>query len=78
MNNEKKDAFAAYHIKQSLGLACTGLALGLIGMISRFGMDNKCRWHIRIALYVGYWPYERFQWQRKPCSLLGGKIFGMV
>lgn len=37
MNNEKKDAFATYHIKQSLGLALTGLALGIIGMIPILG-----------------------------------------
>lgn len=37
MNNDKKDSFAAYHIKQSLGLAATGLALGLIGMIPILG-----------------------------------------
>ncbi len=37
MNNEKKDPFAAYHIKQSLGLALTGLALGIIGMIPILG-----------------------------------------
>ena len=30
MNNDKKDAFATYHIKQSLGLAATGLALALL------------------------------------------------
>ncbi len=37
MNKEKKDPFAAYHIKQSLGLTLTGLALGLIGMIPILG-----------------------------------------
>lgn len=37
MNKDKEDAFAAYHIKQSLGLAVTGLALGLIGMIPILG-----------------------------------------
>jgi len=37
MNNDKKDAFAAYHIKQSLGLAATGLALGIIGMVPFLG-----------------------------------------
>ena len=37
MNNEKKNAFAAYHIKQSLGLCLTGLALGVIGMIPILG-----------------------------------------
>mgnify|MGYP003634795031 CR=1 FL=1 len=37
MNNDKKDVFAAYHIKQALGLALTGLALGVIGMIPILG-----------------------------------------
>lgn len=37
MNNEKKDAFASYHIKQSVGLAVTGLVLGIIGMIPIIG-----------------------------------------
>ncbi|MFH4965933.1 hypothetical protein V8G69_13105 [Gaetbulibacter sp. M235] len=37
MNNEKKEPFASYHIKQSFGLALTGLALGAIGMIPILG-----------------------------------------
>lgn len=37
MNNDKKDAFALYHIKQSTGLALTALALGMIGMIPILG-----------------------------------------
>jgi len=37
MNNDKKDAFAAYHIKQSIGLSATGLALGIVGMIPILG-----------------------------------------
>lgn len=37
MNNDKKDPFAAYHIKQSLGLALIGLALAAIGMIPILG-----------------------------------------
>lgn len=37
MNNDKEDSFATYHIKQSLGLALTGLALGIIGMIPLLG-----------------------------------------
>jgi uncharacterized membrane protein len=37
MNNDKKDAFASYHIKQSTGLALTGLALGVVGMIPILG-----------------------------------------
>jgi|SRR5690606_1928955 len=37
MNNDKKNEFARFHIKQSLGLALTGLALGIIGMIPILG-----------------------------------------
>ena len=37
MNNERKEPFASFHIKQSLGLALTGLALGVIGIIPILG-----------------------------------------
>ncbi|WP_339918254.1 hypothetical protein [Yeosuana marina] len=37
MNNDKKNAFASYHIRQSLGLGLTGLALGVIGMVPILG-----------------------------------------
>ncbi|WP_111309959.1 DUF4870 domain-containing protein [Confluentibacter sediminis] len=37
MNNDKKNTFASYHIKQSLGLALTGLSLGIIGMVPILG-----------------------------------------
>ncbi len=36
-NNEKKNAFAFFHIRQSVGLALTGLALGVIGMVPILG-----------------------------------------
>ncbi len=37
MNNEKKNAFASYHIRQSLGLALTAVALSMIGIIPILG-----------------------------------------
>lgn len=37
MNNEKKNDFANYHIRQSLGLALTALALSLINIIPVLG-----------------------------------------
>lgn len=37
MNSDKKDPFATYHIRQSLGLALTGLAIGVVGMIPILG-----------------------------------------
>ncbi|MGB5943037.1 MAG: hypothetical protein WBG71_09160 [Leeuwenhoekiella sp.] len=33
MNSDKKNAFASFHIRQSVGLVITGIALGLIGII---------------------------------------------
>lgn len=37
MNSDKKETFPTYHIKQSLGLGLTGLALGVVGMIPILG-----------------------------------------
>lgn len=37
MNNDKKEPFASYHIRQSLGLMITGLALSLINIIPVLG-----------------------------------------
>ena len=37
MNNEKKDLFSTYHIRQSLGLVLTSIALSLINVIPVLG-----------------------------------------
>ncbi|MGV7106632.1 DUF4870 domain-containing protein [Flavobacterium sp. U410] len=37
MNSDKKYEFSNFHIKQSLGIAVTGFALGLIGIIPVLG-----------------------------------------
>lgn len=37
MNNNKKDEFASYHIKQSLGIALTAFAFSAIGIIPILG-----------------------------------------
>ena len=37
MNNEKKFQFASYHMRQSLGLVVTSLALWIIGIIPFLG-----------------------------------------
>lgn len=53
MNNEKKEAFATYHIKQSLGLALTGLALGAIGIIPILGwIINILGFFVLIYMWV--------------------------
>jgi len=48
MNNEKKDAFAAYHI--NIWAWLVQVLHWVIGMIP-FWMDNKCVWHIEVLLY---------------------------
>jgi len=74
MNNDKKDAFAAYHIKQSLGLACTGLALGAIGMIPILG------WIINIlGIFVLLYMWvmglmNAFNGKESPVPFLGDKF----
>ncbi|HET8809471.1 MAG TPA: hypothetical protein VFM65_04315 [Flavobacteriaceae bacterium] len=37
MNSEKKQAFGAYHIKQSLGICVCGFALFIIGLVPVLG-----------------------------------------
>lgn len=37
MNNEKKNAFAQYHIRQALGLGLTGFSFGIISWIPFIG-----------------------------------------
>lgn len=37
MNNEKKNTFASYHIRQSLGLTIAAIALSVIGIIPILG-----------------------------------------
>src|SRR5699024_11362157 len=37
MNQDKKGVFSTYHIKQSLGIALTGIALGIVGMVPILG-----------------------------------------
>lgn len=46
-NGEKKNKFAGFHIRQSLGLMCTGFALALVNIIPFLG------WIISIFGVIG-------------------------
>lgn len=73
MNNEKKNAFASYHIKQSLGLALTGLALGVIGMIPILGWIINI-FGIFVLLYMWIMGLvNAINGQEKPVPILGTK-----
>src|SRR5690554_524523 len=46
MNNEKKEPFASFHIRQSLGLVITSIALAIINVIPVLG------WIVSIIGYL--------------------------
>lgn len=46
-NGEKKNHFATFHIRQSLGLMCTGFALALVNIIPFLG------WAISVLGLIG-------------------------
>lgn len=72
-NQNDKDEFAAYHIRQSLGIAVTGIALGVIGLIPFIG------WLISILGTIGVivlWIaglMNAINGKQKPVPLLGNK-----
>ncbi|MDO5656282.1 MAG: hypothetical protein Q4G27_09100 [Flavobacteriaceae bacterium] len=72
-NQEKRDLFTQYHIRQSLGLAVTGLALGVIGLIPILG------WIISIFGTLGLivlWItglMNAINYKKQPVALLGKK-----
>ncbi len=73
MNNDKKLDFASYHLRQSVGLCLTGLALGLIGIIPILG------WIIHIVgifvlLYMWVMALmNAINENEKPAPILGKK-----
>ncbi len=72
-SSDKKNEFAKYHIMLMLGLALTGLALGLIGMIPVLG------WIINIiGIFVLLYMWimglvNAVNGQEKPVPILGEK-----
>lgn len=73
MNSDTKDPFATYHIRQSLGIALTGLALSLINVIPILG------WIISIVgslLLIYLWVMglmNAINGKEKPVPWLGEK-----
>ncbi|MEZ4786661.1 MAG: hypothetical protein R2790_01965 [Flavobacterium haoranii] len=65
MNSEKKYEFSTYHIKQSLGILVTGLAIGVIGVIPILG------WIISV---LGSF-FLIFLWVMGLINAVNGKLF---
>ncbi|MGI6573246.1 MAG: DUF4870 domain-containing protein [Fermentimonas sp.] len=71
MNNEKKQPFARYHIRQSLGLNVTGIALGLVNVIPFLGWII-CFIGIFVLLYMNIMGIiNAVNRKEKPLPILG-------
>lgn len=68
MNNDKKNHFAAFHIRQSLGIMLTGMVLGFLNVIPILG------W---IAFLVG-WIFVVVMWVTGLLNALNGKAQPVV
>lgn len=74
MNNEKKNEFGAYHIRQSVGLAAAGIALGVIGLIPILGWIVSV---IGTLLLIYMWIMglvNAMNEKKKPLPFLGKKF----
>lgn len=73
MNNEKKLGFASYHIRQSIGLCVTGLALGVIGVIPILGwIINIIGFFVLLYMWV-LALMNALNEKEKPAPFLGKK-----
>lgn len=73
MNNDKHNPFAKYHIRQSLGLCLTGIALGLIGLIPILGWIINILGFIVLFILWITGLVNAVNGEEKPLPLLGRK-----
>jgi uncharacterized membrane protein len=71
LNNDKKYAFTSFHIRQSLGLICTGFALGLINIIPIIGWIIGLLGTIVIIVFWVMGLLSAINGQEKPVPVLG-------
>lgn len=73
MNNEKKNQFANFHIRQSLGIGLTGLALGMINIIPILGwIISIIGFFVLFAMWI-MGLISALNGKEKPVFLLGEK-----
>ena len=71
MNNEKKQPFASYHIRQSLGIILTGVALGFVNIIPFLGWIISILGVIVLFVLWILGLISAIQGQEKPVPLAG-------
>lgn len=73
MNNDKKYAFANYHIRQVLGLAVTGFALGVINIIPILGWLVSILGSLVLVVMWIVGLMNALNGKEKPMPILGKK-----
>lgn len=73
MNNDKKNTFAAYHIRQCLGIALTGLALGVVNVIPFLGWIVSIFGSLFLIVLWVMGLLGALNGKEKPVPLLGEK-----
>lgn len=81
MNNKEKTALAQFHIRQSIGISVTGMALGLLRFVPGIGgiAISIVGLLLLIALILGL--VSAFSGERKPLPFIGEKYqewFNMI
>lgn len=74
MNNDKKNPFAAYHLRQSLGLGVTGLALSVINVIPILGWLISILGGIILIILWVIGLMGALNGKKKPVPVLGDKF----
>lgn len=74
LNNEKKDDYANFHIKQSLGLVLIGFALFIIGMIPILGWILSFLGSIFLLYLWIMGLVNAINHHKKPVPILGSKF----
>lgn len=72
MNKEKKNEFAQFHIRQSLGITVVGIVLGLLGLLPVVGSILSMVTGIIILIMWIMGLLSAFSGQKKPIMLVGG------
>lgn len=73
MNNEKKNSFATFHIRQCLGLGLTSLALGVVNIIPILGWLISIFGSLFLLVLWVMGLISALNGEEKPVPLLGEK-----
>lgn len=73
MNKDEKDAYASYHIRQSMGIMATALAFMVIGMIPILGWIVSFLGSILLIILWIVGLINAVNHKEKPVPILGNK-----